>query len=69
MLYFIVRLQPAVPPSHRSILRTGVDKGAQPPAMAGQNERKGVFLSDVQHVYLYSVFNWNSKVLLKKPDS
>jgi len=35
---------------------TSVDKGAQPPPMAGQ-KRKGVFLSDVQHVYFYSLFN------------
>ena len=28
-------------------------------------QREGVFLSDVQHVHLYSLFNWNSKVLLK----
>jgi len=38
---------------------TGVDKGGQPPPpMAVQKkERKGVFLLDVQHVYLYSLFN------------
>jgi len=42
-------------------VNTGVDKGggspAAPPPMAGQKRMKGVFLSDVQHVYLYSLFN------------
>jgi len=42
-------------------VNTGVDKGAGGPAprpqLPGKKERKGVFLSDVQHVYLYSLFN------------
>ena len=41
-------------------LPTGVDKGgqgAQAPQWPGKKERKGVFLSDVQPVYLYSLFN------------
>ena len=37
---------------------TGVDKGGgAAPRWPGKKERKGVFLSDVQHVYLYSLFN------------
>jgi len=32
-------------------------QGAQPPKWPGKRERKGVFLPDVQHVYLYSLFN------------
>ena len=37
----------------------GVDRGqgAQPPQWPDKKERKGVFLSDVQNVYLYSLFN------------
>ena len=36
-----------------------------PPSGRAKKERKEVFLSDVQHVYLYSLLNSNSKVLLK----
>jgi len=41
---------------------TGEDKGGRDPSpqCPGKKERKGVFLSDVQHVYLYSLLKFES---------